>query len=151
MAGDVDDQVAEVQDLELRLGLDAGTTQQGAHAGDELTGREGLDEVVVGTKLQADDAVLDLALGGEHDDGHVGGVADGAADALARQLGEHEVQDDEVEAVLLELLEGRLPVADTADPIALTLEVGRDRVANGLLVLDQQNLLDVRSHDEASF
>ena len=118
-----------------------GAAQQGAHAGDELAGREGLDEVVVGAELEADDAVLDLALGGEHDDGDVGGLADGAAHALAGELGEHEVEDDQIEAVLLELLDRALAVAHAAHDVALALEVGRDGVADGLLVFDQEDLL----------
>ena len=133
---DVDDEVAEVEDLERRLDLGVGATQQGAHAGHELTGREGLDQVVVGAQLEADDAVLDLALGGEHDDGHVRGLADGAADALARELGEHEVKDHEVEGVLLELLDSALAVAHAAHDVVLALEVGSHRVANRLLVLN---------------
>ncbi len=143
VAGDVDDQVPEVQDLDLGLGFHAGAAQQGADAGHELAGRERLDEVVVGAELEADDAVLDLTLGGEHDDGHVGGVADGAANALAGQLGEHEVEDDEVEGVLLELLHGRLAVAHGAHPVTLALQVRLHGVADYLLVLNQQNALGV--------
>ena len=36
--------------------------QQGAHAGQELTQREGLGEVVVGPQLETDDAVDDVSL-----------------------------------------------------------------------------------------
>ena len=143
---DVNHEVTEVEHLELRLGLGVSAAEQGAHAGDELARREGLDEVVVGTQLEADDAILDLALGGEHDDGHVRGLADGAADALAGELGEHQVEDDEVERVLLELLDGALPIAHPAHDVVLSLEVRGHCVTNGLLVLDQQNLLFVRSH-----
>ena len=49
--------------------------------------------------------------------------------------------------MLLELVDGGLAVTDGTDPIALALEVRGDGLANGLLVLDQQNLLSVRSHD----
>ena len=146
MAGDVNHQVAKVQHLEGRLGLGVGAAQQGAHAGHELTRREGLDEVVVGAQLQADDAVLDLALCGQHDDRHAGGLADGATDALAGELGQHEVKDHEVKGVLLELLDGALAVADAAHDVALALEVGSHGVADCLLVLNKQNLLLIRSH-----
>ncbi len=150
MARDIDDQIAKVEDLDLRLVALVGTAEQRAHAGHELAGREGLDEVVVRAELEADDTVLDLALGRQHDDGHIGGIADGAADALARELGEHEVEHDEVELMLLELFNGRLTIADADDPVALALEVRRHGVANGLLVLDEQDFPCVRSHNQAS-
>ena len=65
---------------------------------------------------------------------------------IARQTIEH----DQVELMFLELLDGGLAIADADDPIALALEIRRDRIANGLLVLDQQNLFCVRSHNQAS-
>jgi len=42
--------------------------------------------------------------------------------------------------VLLEFLDGGLAVAHAHDPIALALKIRRHRVANGLLVLNKQNL-----------
>ena len=118
-----------------------GATQQRAHAGDELTRREGLDEIVVSTKLKANNAVLDLALGGKHDDRHIRGFTDGTAYALARELGEHEVENHKVKRVLLKLLDGALAVADTAHDIVLVVEVGGHDVTDCLLVFYQQNLL----------
>ena len=140
VAGDIDHQVTEVEHLDLRLIGLMGATEQRAHASNELTRGERLDEVVVGTELEADDAILDLALCGEHDDRHIGGIANGAANALAGKLGEHEVENDQVELMLLELLDSGLAVANAHDPIALALEVSGHRVANGLLVFNQQNL-----------
>ena len=116
------------------------TAEQGTDAGDELARRERLDQVVVGTKLEADDAILDLALGGKHDNGHIRGIADSAANALAGNLGEHKVEYNQVELVLLELLDRRLAVADANNPVALALEIGSDSVTDCLLILDQQNL-----------
>jgi hypothetical protein len=43
--------------------------------------------------------------------------------------------------MLLELLEGTLSVTDATHRIVLTLEIGSDRVANGLLILYQRNPL----------
>ena len=45
--------------------------------------------------------------------------------------------------MLLELLDRALAVADAANDVALALEIRRDRVTDGLVVLDQQNLLVV--------
>ena len=88
MAGDVDLEVAEDEPVALRLAVDVRAPQQRANARDELARRERLDEVVVGAELETGDAVLFLALGGEHDDRHVGGVADRAADLLAARPSE---------------------------------------------------------------
>lgn len=83
---------------------------------------------------------LDLALGRQHNDGDIRGVANGAANALAGNLGEHKVEHNQVELVLLELLDRRLAVPDANNPVALALEIGSDSVTDCLLVLDQQNL-----------
>lgn len=42
--------------------------------------------------------------------------------------------------MLLELLDSGLAVANAHDPVTLALEVSGHRVANGLLVFNQQNL-----------
>ena len=43
-----------------------------------------------------DNTVLDLALSRQHDDGDIRGIANGAANALAGDLGEHKVEHDQV-------------------------------------------------------
>ena len=89
----------EVAGADAALGLvdgGSGTAEDGVDAGDEFTGAEGFDDVIVGAHLEAGEA---LGLGGacgEHDDGDVGGLADAAANLFAGQFGEHEVKDDEV-------------------------------------------------------
>ena len=91
MTRHVDGELAELQHLALGLGVGMHATQKRAHAGNKLARAKRLDQIVVGTQLQADDAVLDLSLCRKHDDGHVGVVADGAAHALARNTRQHEV------------------------------------------------------------
>ena len=140
MTGNIDDQIAKIENLNLRLIGDVRTTEEGTHASDKLARRERFNQIVVCTKLEADDTVLDLALRGKHDDGHIGGVANGTTHALARKLGKHEVQHDQVKLVLLKLLNSGLTVTDADDPIALALEVCSDSIADGLLVLDQKDL-----------
>ena len=150
MTGDVDGQLAELQHLALGLGIGVHAAQQGAGAGHQLAGTEGLHEVVVGAQLQTDDAVLHLALGREHDDGHIRRVADDAADALARHAGQHEVQNDQIEMVLLELLQGVLAVTDGGHPVVLALEVGGHRIADGLLIFNQKNASRFVAHGMCS-
>ena len=75
-------------------------TQKRTGARHELARAKRLDQVIVGTELESDDAILDLALGRQHDDRHIGVVADGAAYALARHAGQHQIEDDQIEMVL---------------------------------------------------
>ena len=137
VARHVDRQLAELEHFALRLGIGVHAAQQRAGARNQLAGAERLDKVVVGAQLKADDAVFDLALGGQHDDRHIGVVADGATYALARDAGKHQVKDDQIEMVLRKLFQGLLAVSDSCDPVVLTLEVSRHRIADSLLVLDQ--------------
>ena len=101
---------------------------------------EGLDEVIVRAKLQTYDAILDLALCSKHDDRNIRGVADGTAHALTGKLGQHEVEHDQVELMLLELLDGGLPVADADNPVTFALKICGNRIADGLLIFNQQDL-----------
>jgi len=71
--------------------------EHGAQAQNELPGGKRLDHVIVGAKLQPDDAVHLLAPGREHDDG--GGCGFGIAlellaDLEAVEPGEHEIEND---------------------------------------------------------
>ena len=95
-----------------------------ATSGDELARRERLNQIVVGAELKTDNTVLDLALSRQHDDGDIRGIANGAANALAGDLGEHKVEHDQVELMLLELLDRGLTVADAHNPVAFALEIG---------------------------
>ena len=137
---DIDDQIAKVENLDLRLVGKVSAAEQGTHARHELARGEGFDEVVVRTELETDDTILNLPLSGKHDNRHIRGVTDGTAHTLAGKLGKHKVEHDQVKLVLLELLNGGLTVANTHDPITLTLKIGCHRVADGLFILNQQNL-----------
>ena len=61
---------------------------------------ERLDQVVVGAGPQPADLLLDLPLGGEHDDRDVAGGAflgpDLRRDLVAVELGQHDVEQDQV-------------------------------------------------------
>ncbi len=64
--------------------------QHGMDARHEFARIERLGEVVVGTHLEADDAIDVFALGGEHDDGHLlAGTAQAPADGKSILAGQH--------------------------------------------------------------
>ena len=79
-----------------------GAAQHRADAGTHLQDIEGLGHVVIRAVFQAEDLIHVLALGGEHDDRHVGLLADALAHAQAVQLGQHYVQQHQVKRLLLE-------------------------------------------------
>ena len=64
----VDDELIEHETLFRVLG-DLRAAEHGVDARDELLHLKGLDEVIVRAHLETVDAVVDLSLGGEHDDG----------------------------------------------------------------------------------
>ena len=130
-----------LQAVPLRFALHAGAAQDRADARHQLAGRERLDQVVVRTQLEAGDAILDLTLGGQHDDGDIRGGAHDAADLFTGNARQHEVKDDHVERVKLELVQRLLPIGSGRDPKTLFVEVCGYNIANRLLVLDKQDSL----------
>ena len=93
-----------------RSGRLVGPAEDGADPRGQLAQRERLGHVVVRAQLQADDLVDLGVLRGEHDDRHRGLGAEDPADLDAGQLGEHEVEQDEVGSLGPEGLERRAPV-----------------------------------------
>jgi len=80
-----------------RLALALHAPQQRPDARQQFLRAERLDQVVVRPRVQPGDAVLDLALGGEHEDGD--GIREAAqlgADLEAVELRHHDIEQDEV-------------------------------------------------------
>ena len=93
--GRLDHEVAQ-HDRGLGLLRGRGPAQDGADAGDDLGAAEGLDHVVVGADLEAGDAVELGSARREHDDRHLRGAAQLAAQVAPVPVGEREVEEDEV-------------------------------------------------------
>ena len=94
--------------LLLRL-AEFGAAQQRLDAGLQFARAERLGDVVVGAKFQTDHPVSLVGGGGEHDDGYLGVAADLLAEGKAVVAGHHDVQNDEVRAVLGQLLAHLVP------------------------------------------
>ena len=120
----------------LRLGEPA---QHGLDPGQQLARRVRLGDVVVGADLQPDDLVDLAVLGGQHDDRHGAALAQLPAHVDAGQAGQHEVEQDEVGAVLVELGQCVGPGLGDGDLVALATEQVRERVGVRLLVLDDED------------
>src|SRR5439155_26705468 len=71
--------------------------KQGAHAGHQLVGIEGLDHVVVGPTVEAADFVDGLVTCRKHQDGDHALAPNRAADLEPVEAGHHDVKDDQVD------------------------------------------------------
>jgi len=98
VAGRVDGQLTKGHGVGGSGGLGHGAVQHGLDAGYQLTGREGLDNVVVGTALQTGQLVVFLAAGGQDDDRRVD-VAGAHLPQAGHTVHErhHQVQNDQIE------------------------------------------------------
>ena len=112
-----------------------------AHAREQLADPEGLGDVVVGAGVEAVDDVQLAVLGGQEQDRDGRPLrADAAADLEAVDAGQADVDDDEIVFRVVaggepqRVLTGR----DAIDGVALTLQRPRERDADPLVVLDDQ-------------
>ena len=131
--------VARMRAVLRRRGRLVRPAEDGADPRCELAQRERLGHVVVGAELEADDLVDLGVLRGEHDDRHRGLGAEDPADLDARELGEHEVEQDEVGSLGPEGLERRATVGGGDGPIALHLEGFDEGLPEGRLVVNDED------------
>ncbi len=118
----------------------AGAAQQGAHARHQLAQREGLDEVVVGARVEAGDAVVDLPARGEHQHRRaVASVAQAPADLEAVEVGHGDVEDHRVAGIGAEALQRLGPVRGLEDVVAFQRERPPERVLDGGLVVNHED------------
>ena len=96
----VDFQRAKAHLLGRRRAAVGAPAQHCAHAGQQLARLKRLGQVVVGTHLQADDAVHRVALGCEHQHRYLGAAAcertDAPAHLQAIHVRQHQIQNDEL-------------------------------------------------------
>ena len=85
---------------------------------------EGLRDIVVDVQPEAPELRFLPVQGGEHQNGHLGLAADARADPKAVDLGEHQVQQHQVEGLRAEPLQGRHPVPGHGGLVARVLQVG---------------------------
>lgn len=102
--GNVEGEIGQAE--KDRTGL-AAATGDGADAGDDLGHGKRFGEVVIGSGIESADALVDIAPGGEQEDGggvaHVAELADGGESVAA---GEHDVHDDGVVGLGADALNG---------------------------------------------
>ena len=120
--------------------LVARAAQDGAYPGEQLTRVERLRHVVVGAKLEADDAVGFLAHRGEHDDGDGRLGAQPAREVEAGFAGQHEVEHDELVVPVEPGAAGFLAVAHRGDADALLFQETREQVADVAVIIDDEDV-----------
>ena len=139
VAVQVDDQLVEHQALFRVIG-DLAAAEHRVDAGHELLHLEGLHQIVVRAHFQAGDPVVDLAFGGEHDDGGLGLFPDVGAHGPAVHHRQHDIQQHHVRGLLVEFLHGLAAVIGASDLEALFFQVHADQVGDVAVILHHQNV-----------
>jgi hypothetical protein len=120
------------------------TGEQALDPGEQFGRMERFDQVVVGTGTQATDLLLDLALGGEHDDRDVAGAPllcpDLRRHLVAVELGEHDVEEDEIGRLGAPQAESFRAVRRDDDVVALLLEGVLQEPLHIRVVVDDEDL-----------
>ena len=117
--------------------------EQALDAGQQLGEVERLGDVVVGAELEAVDHVVRLVARREHEDRReVAVLAQPLADLEAVDLGQADVEQDQVVAPRLRRGQAGAAVAGDVDVVVLAVQVDAEALGEGLLVLDQQDAGD---------
>ena len=102
-------------------------------------GVEGLDDVVVGARLESRDPVGLVAATAEHDHRDVAEVAEALQEVEAAQVGEAHVEDHQVPRHPLERLEGARRVGSLLDPEPLPFQRPPDEETHRVVVVDDEH------------
>ena len=117
--------------------------QQALDPRQQLGEVERLGDVVVGAELEAVDHVVRLVARGEHQDRReVAVLAQPLADLEAVDLGQADVEQDEVVAPRLGRGQPGAAVAGDVDVVLLAVQVDAQALGEGFLVLDEQDARD---------
>ena len=123
------------------------TTQEGANPRSQLVECERLHQVVVGTHVEAANALLDGVSGRQHQDpgcNTLGWVlAERAADLEAVEAGHCDVETDQVVRGPRGLCEGLIAVQGRVDCVSVAAQAAGDGVDQVGLVVDEQNAHDM--------
>ena len=119
--------------------------EQRAHARHQLVRAERLRHVVVGAEFEAGDTIAFVGLRGHHDDGNRGGLVVGtkrAADVEPGHAGQHQVENQQIDRVLLRVRQGLGARRHQPHRPAVPLDVARDQLPDVSIVFSDENLHD---------
>ncbi len=125
--------------LESRGGGRCAPADECPDAGQEFVQIEGFDEVIVGTGIEATDAISSLIAGSEKEDrsGLLQG-ADFLEDLPSAEFGKEEVEDDDVVMGVQGFVEALTSISGLIDGIAFVPEAAQKACAQAGLVFDEQ-------------
>ena len=106
---------------------------------DQFPWRERLDDVVVGSELEARDAVGFLASGREQDDWEFALGTDPAAEVQPAALRDHDVEDHQIRAIHLDRPTRRQAVGRFERLETFVVQVAHDDVAHDVLVVNDEH------------
>jgi len=130
----------EIAHLDERCRCLAAAATHCPDAGEQLVEAEGLREVVIRAGIEPGDLVAGLAQRREHDDREVAAAApQGAADLLSVELGEHEVEDGEIERSALRQPKAAAAILRDGHVVPLVGESGPQEFDDPRLVLDHED------------
>ena len=139
MTLEVDDDVAELHAPRIAAG-ERRPPEERLDPCHQLGGREGLPDVVVRAKLQAEDEIVFAAASGQHQHRQPGRhLAQRAAHVVAIALRQHHVEQHEVRRARQSRLVARFAVAGEDDLVAARLEVVLQAARHVGLVFDDEN------------
>ena len=120
--------------------------QRSPHPGQQLTGAEGLGDVVVGAEVKGLDLIPLGGTGRQHDDGGQVLLTDGADGIQTIPVGQAKVKDDEVGVVGDEHGHAHHAGLGHQRLIAVGLQQGLDEAADVRLILDDKYLEFIIAH-----
>jgi len=122
-----------------RLRAPLAAAQQGTHAGLEFFHIEGLDQVIIGTGIQAGDALGGAVAGGE--DQHRQVVLLGAQllqQVQAIEARQAEVEQQQIEAFRAQGMQGRNAILQPIQGVAFNAQCHANPLAKGTIIFDKE-------------
>ncbi|MCY1428904.1 hypothetical protein D9M71_448030 [compost metagenome] len=129
-------QVGDFQGIRLQ-GLVV-TPQQATDTRQQFRKLEGLEHVVVGAQIEAFDPVREPAVGGEHHDPRAGVGAQALQHGPAIELGQVDVENDQVVGLLAGQVQAVGAAVGTIDDVAVFAQTLLQVIGGAKLVLDNQ-------------
>ena len=134
------DELAGLGDLGIGQG-GAGVADGGADAGQQFRRAEGLHQIVVCAVVQGLHLVMLVISRGNHHHRQIGPLAHGLQHLHAVHVRQSQIQHDHVRAMGGDHGQGLLATADDDGVVAVGREDHGDEVADGLLILHDQDLV----------
>ena len=138
-APDIDLEVPDTHDLLWHRAFSR-AAQDGAYTGDQLPGREGLDQIVVRPELESEDSVHLVVSGRQEQDGNVALGPNASADVetveLARQA---DIEDDDPRILLVHDRQALFSVSGQEHPKPIAAQVQVHEVSNVWIVLNHHH------------